>query len=88
MILGGDRGISFHTYGEKRGDSRFFVPKEIFTEYFIDPVEDNEDLNNGFCIDFCIFLDFLHLSLIRGNRLIELTSWHDLDFINLRYICT
>ena len=84
MLLAGEKGISFHTYGDNNGHSRLFVPKEVFSEYFVDDIEDEEELNNGFCICHSIFLDFLQLSLIRGNRLVELTSWHNLDLVNLK----
>lgn len=87
MILGGEKGISFHSYEDKTGHFRLFVPKEVFSEYFVDDFGEDEDLDNGFCINHNVFIDFLHLSLIRGNRLIELTSWYDLDHINLKYSC-
>ena len=87
MILGNEEGISLNTYGERTGRLSFFLPRDMFSEYFI-AGNDNEreyDFPNGICISYGLLLDFFHLSLTRGNRLIELTAWNNRDYVNLKY---
>lgn len=88
MILGNEEGISFNTYGDKTGRLSLFLPRDLFSEYLVHGDDNNEmenDFQNGICISYGLLLDFLHLSLTRGNRLVKLTAWNDKDYVNLKY---
>lgn len=79
--MGNEEGISFSTYGDRTGRLSLFLPRDMFSEYIVDL---DNDGYTGICISYGLLLDFLHLSLIRGNRTVELTSWSNKDNINLK----
>lgn len=85
LILGSQDGISFNSYGEKDTQLSVFIPRISFSKYFVCGNDDDKNEKSiGFCVKFSLFIDFLYLSLIRGNRPFELTSWLDLDYVSLQ----
>lgn len=61
-----------------------FMPQNMFGEFVLN--ENTTDDYMGICINYGLLIDFLHLSLMRGSRVIEFISWSNLDFISLRLL--
>ena len=59
------------------------MPRDLFSEFFV--CDSGISSNVGVCINFGLLIDFLQLSLTRGSREIEFTSWNNFDFISLRF---
>lgn len=86
MILGNEEGITLNTYGDRTGRLSLFLPRDLFSEYlvFVNENETESEFQSGICISYGLLLDFLHLSLTRGNRLVVLTAWNNRDYVNLK----
>lgn len=82
MILGNEEGITLNTYGDRTGRLSLFLPRDLFSEYLVSGTEN--EFQSGICISYGLLLDFLHLSLTRGNRLVVLTAWNNRDYVNFK----
>lgn len=80
MFFESQEGVTLNTYNEKTSECSLFIPKKVFSEYEIY----QNGSSSGFCINFGLLLDFLHLSLTRGSRPVTLTSWFDRDYVELK----
>lgn len=82
LLVSSATGIKFCTCEETSLFSSVFFPEALLSELVLPEPDDADD--EPLCISHSLFLDFLHLSLVRGSRLIEIVKLRNSDHVELR----
>jgi hypothetical protein len=79
VFIANSEGLTLSNSNREQSNCSLFLPQDFFTKFG----SNISNQLNGFSVCYSLLADFLHLSIVRGSRPVEITSWTAYDHISL-----